>query len=304
MKSKLVSFETEDDLSLSGLLYEPKNRSKKIAIFLHGNGNGSIFNNPELQNTIGDALTKKGIAYFPFNNRGSGYIRSFSRMVKGKKVRRNQGMAFELIKDCVIDIDAALAALRKRGYSEFYLLGHSTGANKICVYNYYKPKNIFSKFVLLAPGDDVGGYLDMWGPQKFGAMLKMSKDKIKAGKGDELVPQNLSSYNFISFKSLYDTINPDGDYNVFPYFEVLHNLGLTKKKKIWREYQSLKKPTLVLMPGKDEHCYGKIKEVVKMLQQNAPGKNFDFKILPGSLHGFWKKEKELSKLLADWLASN
>ncbi|MDD5068428.1 MAG: DUF1749 domain-containing protein [Candidatus Pacebacteria bacterium] len=301
MKSELMSFHTKDKLELPGLLYEPARKSNKVAIFLHGNGNGSVFNNPVLQNTIGDALTKKGIAYFPFNNRGSGYIRSFKKMVDGKKVRRNLGMAFELIKDCVIDIDAALAALRKRGYSEFYLLGVSTGANKICVYNYYKPKNIFSKFILLAPGDDVGGYLDMWGPQKFGAMLKMSKDKIKAGKGDELVPQNLSSYNFISFKSLYDMINPDGNYNVFPYFEVLHNLDLTKKKKIWREYRSLKKPTLVLMPGRDEYCYGKIKEVVKMLKGNGSATNFNFKILPGSLHGFWKKEKELAKILADWI---
>ena len=59
-------------------------------------------------------------------------------LYRGKKEERKRfGMAYEKIKECIEDIDGAISFLKKHGYRKFYLAGASTGANKICVYNFY-----------------------------------------------------------------------------------------------------------------------------------------------------------------------
>ncbi len=303
MKTSIIQFSTKDGLTLPGVLFEPAKKSKRAAIFLHGNGSSSVFYKQEFHDEIGKALVANGISYLPFNNRGAHYIKSFKRKVGGKWKRMNFGSGFELIADCVKDIDASVLYLRSLGYSEYYLLGHSTGANKIALYNYLKPRNPFSKFILLAPGDDTGIYFSMFGPRKFGAMLKMAKDKMKRGQGRTLVSENLLSGTFISYASLFDTINPEGDYNVFPFFEELNSLSLTKKKKLWREYQSIKSPTLVLVSENDEHCFGRVPEISRLLKERSLGeKNFDFHLLKDSDHSFHGKEKVLAKIIASFLA--
>ncbi|MDD4988960.1 MAG: alpha/beta hydrolase [Candidatus Pacebacteria bacterium] len=305
MKSQLVSFQSADGLNLSGLLYEPKKRSKKVAIFLHGNGNASVFNNPGLQNLIGETLAKKGIAYFPFDNRGAHYIKSLKKKVGGKLKRFTLGSGFELIRDCVKDIDGAVAFLKRQGFKEFYLMGASTGAVKIPVYNFYKPKNIFSGFIFLGASDDTGIYYTEWGPKKFFSILKMAKTKIEKGEGEELVPKHFAGTNIISWKSLFDTINPDGDYNIFPFNEYWNDLHLAKKKKLFRELQSIKTSSLFIYGAKDEFCYGKVPQIVETLKEKILHKKiFDFRIIQNSDHGYHGKEKELAKLLADWLGTH
>jgi hypothetical protein len=67
----------------------------------------------------------------------------------------------------------------------------------------------------------------------------------------------------MSYQSIYDTINPEGDYNIFPYGEILNNWNITKKDK-FREYKTIKKPTYVIYGELDEFCYGKTKEFVEI----------------------------------------
>src|SRR3989338_3220498 len=129
-----VQFITVDDLLLPGLLFK-SGSSKKVAINLHGNGSSSIFY--DLNYLWQQQLVKSGIDVLMFNNRGAHIIKKFSKVIDGEKVRIPYGTAYEKIKDCVIDINAAIGFLKKQGYSEFYLIGHSTGANKICVYDHY-----------------------------------------------------------------------------------------------------------------------------------------------------------------------
>lgn len=149
--TKLIQFESTDNLLLPGLIFEPKNKTDKVAINLHGNGSSSVFYSFERADSFARHLNKKGIAFFTFNNRGAHYIKKL-KINKDGEEEIKIGTAFELIKDCVKDVDGAIEFLEKLGYKEFYLIGHSTGANKICVYNYYKPKNKVSKYVLLGGG--------------------------------------------------------------------------------------------------------------------------------------------------------
>ena len=300
MKISLESFTTEDGLKLPAILFEPERRSDKAALFLHGNGSSSVFYDADETNELGREVTNKGISYFPFNNRGAHYIKRFRIKKNGKEEKILYGTAFELIKECILDIDAAVDYLRKKGYKTFYLIGVSTGANKIVVYNYYKKVNPFSKYALLSGGDDTGLYYDAWGKQKFLDLLNRAERKIKEGKGRELVPYEEISY-FLSYQSLYDIINPDGDYNVFPFNEYINSIKLSKKP-LFEKYRLLDKPTLVLYGELDEYCYGNVPKCVGILKKECIHKDlFTFKILEGADHGFNGYEKEFARVISDWL---
>src|SRR3989344_4745824 len=120
MKLELIQFPNTENIFLPGLLFEPENGSDKILIFLHGNGSSGGFYSVELQNIFGKNLTVNGISYFTFTNTGGHLIQKFDKISAGKKERVVAGSAFELIKDCVSDIDGAINYLKGRGYKHFY----------------------------------------------------------------------------------------------------------------------------------------------------------------------------------------
>ena len=275
---KLIEFKTPDNIFLPGLLYEPKRKTRKVALLLHGNGSSSVFYYPNELEVMAKSLNKRGIAYFPFNNRGAHSTHKLKTIRRGKEERIKAGTSHELIKDCVKDIDGAITHLAKQGYKEFYLIGFSTGANKICVYNYYKPRNRVSKYIMVGGGDDTGIYYDMLGRQKFNVALKKAKQKMKARKGTEFAPFDLAGF-IVSYQSLYDMLNPDGNYNTFPFYEALNSIRLGKKK-LFREYKTIKKPTLVIFGSDDEYCYGKVPEIVDILrEETSHPEKFTFEII-------------------------
>lgn len=301
MQTRLVEFKTKDNLLLPGLLFEPKKKTKKAAIFLHGNGSCSIFYSVEKTQSLASELTKRGMAFFPFDNRGAHYIKRVNVLENGEKERVKFGTTYELIKDCLKDIDGAINFLAEKGFDKFYLIGESTGANKVVIYNFYKPKNKISRYVLLSGGDDTGLYYDwVGGGEKFKKYLRQAKEQIKQGNGRKLIPKYIIDY-LLSWNAFYDTINPDGDYNIFPFNEYMNKLKLSKKT-LFREFKSIKKPTLVVYGENDEYCYGDVPRVVEILKKEACDlKYFTFKIIKDADHAFNGYEKELANLVTGWL---
>lgn len=300
---QLVEFKSTDHILLPGLLYEPRHKTKKAAIFLHGNGSSSVFYAVKQMNILANYLTQKNISFFSFNNRGAHYIHKLKRIKNGVGEELKLGTAYELIKDCLYDIDGAVNYLSKLGYKVFYLMGESTGANKIVVYHYYKPKNKIEKYVLLSGGDDTGLNYQSMGKKKFHLALKKCQAEIKKSNGAKLVPKYLVDYLF-SYQSLYDTINPEGDYNIFPFNEYMNNLRLSKKP-LFREYKTINKPTLVVSGEKDEYCCGNVKRCVEILKKESPNpKLFTFQMIKDADHGFNGKEEELAKIVSQWLVTS
>lgn len=303
MQTELVEFKTADGLFLPGLLYQPRKRTKKVLLILHGNGSASVFYKVTANYVFARKLQRRGIAYFPFNNRGAHYIKKLRKITKQAEEERVQyGMAYELIKECIQDIEGAVKFLKQRGFSEFYLYGHSTGANKICVYNYYRPKNKIAKYILAGGGDDTGlYYAEIGSKKKFLAYLAKAKVQIERGKGRKLIPKYMLA-ELLSYQSFYDICNPDGDYNTFPFNEYINKLNLSTKP-LFRAYKAIKKPTLVVYGENDEFCYGDVRRVVNILKNEAPRvKLFTFKIIPGADHSFHRKEQNLAETVAAWLA--
>jgi pimeloyl-ACP methyl ester carboxylesterase len=300
--AQLLRFETSDGLDLYGLLFEPERKTKRVAVFLHGTGGGNIFESKRT-NALAKILTDAGIAYFPFNNRGA-HLMKHLRLRRGTRVRRIKGgMAFERIRDCVFDIDGALRELRRRGYRDITLIGHSTGANKIALYDHYAKRNLATRYVLFAGGDDVGLVYQPLGARRFQAALAKAKLIIRAKRGEELVPSSLSALP-MSWFSFYDMANPDGDYNVFPFLEVMRGLRLSRRPR-FRFLKSIRKPTLAVYGDKDEYCFGDVSRCVAILADavaNQP--NFEIVTVADADHGFGGKEKELGELIAGWIGSS
>lgn len=304
MRLTLHSFDSTDRIALPGLLYEPPRGSKSVALWLHGNGGSSVFYSAKRMNALGEALTKRGVAFFTFNNRGA----EVEKTLKRKKGRSSEyatlGFAHELIRDCVKDIDGAIAHLRALGYRKFHLVGHSTGANKICLYDAkQRGRSPVSSYVLVGPGDDVGITFDQLGTEAFHAALERARKEVKAGHGSKIVPKAISPRP-ISWASLLDTIDPEGDYNVFPFLEIIRGIRLSRTRPLLREYSKISKRTLVLFGENDEYCFGEVKACVDILREFAPPRRCRFEVISGTGHSFHGAEAELGEAIARFLAGS
>jgi pimeloyl-ACP methyl ester carboxylesterase len=288
MKLELIQLLSTDKLKLPGLLYTPEKRTKKAAIWLHGMGESGIFYNPQRTNALGQALTDQGITLLSFNNRGAGNTKSLA--ITDSEDRFQGGTNYEVIADCVKDIDGAVQFLKDKKYNEFYLLGHSSGANKICVYNQTAPKNPFSKFVLAGPGDDIGLLYSSLGKDLFTKALNLARDRTKQGNGAQ---------------STYDLLNPNGSYNTFPYYEATtERLG---NKVLFKEYRQIRIPTLVVLGENDEgaNTAGSVSDALIMFEDNSHSSivnSCGFLTIPETDHGFHGSEEKFAKSVASWLA--
>lgn len=292
---KFIEFETSDGLTLPGFIYETQ-KSDKIAIYLHGNGSSSIFYDESEHKDLPNELNKKGVSLLKFNNRGAHIIKKLNVKIGTVIEKKMFGCAYEQIKECVLDINGAIKFLQSLGYEEFYLIGASTGANKICVYNYYKPKNVFTKYILLCGGDDTGFYYSNLGKDKFDKLLKISQEKIKQGDGDELIKELLPAEIF-SYVGFFDIANPDGDYNCFPFLEALGRAQLSTKP-LFRFFQTITKPSFVIYGENDEFSW-EPKKAIETLKSYQP--KFDYKLIKGADHRFTGKKKELAETIVNWI---
>lgn len=302
----LIEFITTDNLLLPGLLFTPSIPTKKVAIFLHGNGSSSVFYSVKRARALAESFCSRGIALLLFNNRGAHYIKKLTKVDEaGEEIEDVLwGTSYELIKDVGHDVNGAVNYLQKHDYQQFFLVGHSTGANKICVYDHYQPENIFEKYVLLGGGDDTGLYFQECGDvKKFKLLLEKSKKMIDQQRGRELVPQNFSS-SMISYQSFYDIADPDGDYNCFPFNEYLGQLQLSSKP-LFRYFMAIKKPSLVVYGEDDQYAAEKSgqKAIEILSSQTKDKKNFEFKVINKADHGFHQKEEKLGYFVVKWIVS-
>ena len=296
IKPEFVEFQTKDGLTLPGLLYRGK-KDKAVVIYLHGNGSSSVFYDEVENRPLASALAKKNISTLYFNNRGAHIIKKLNVRVGKRDERKRFGMAYEKIKECIEDVDGAISFLKKQGYRKFYLAVASTGANKICVYNFYKPKNDVEKYILLCGGDDTGIYYHTLGKSKFWRLLAEAKKKTKAKHGEEIIKEILPD-EFFSYIGFFDIANPDGDYNIFPFYEVLRRVKLSTKP-LFRHFKSIRKPTLVVYGDKDEYAWGNVPKVVEILKSYQP--KLVYRIIKGADHGFKNRENQLAGIMASWL---
>lgn len=297
IKAELSAFEASDRLTLQGLLYNPGG-TKKVLIYTHGCGSSSIFNNPDFVNLAGQMLNREGIAFFPFNNRGSYALHWRKKIIsKNKSEKIPSGSSYELIKDCVPDFDGAIKFLRSKGFKEFYLAGHSTGANKVALYDYLKKgKTPVKKYILYGGGDDSGIYKKELG-KSFDKYLKICRKKVKQGEGLKLIPDSWLKRPY-SYQSLLDIMEPDGHYDVFPFNAAKKGM----KSGYFKALSKIKKPSQLVFGEQDPVNYLPIGECLDLLKRKLKNrKNFSYKVITGGDHSCSGVEAKLFKAWIEFI---
>jgi pimeloyl-ACP methyl ester carboxylesterase len=299
--ARLVTVKATDRLLLPALFYEPARPTKRLIVWLHGMGSSGIFYSVDHTNALAGAITSTGTAFLGLQNRGGGMLQGLKYDDEnGERQRLMQGTSHELIADCVHDIDGAITFAMQQGYTELYIGGHSTGANKVALYNYLKAQNPFVGYVLYGGGDDTGIFFEDLGRERFEKAIRESKRQIDAGHGTELAPFELME-DYFSYQSAFDILNPAGGYNTFPMFEVQSGTRLGTKE-LFREYKTITKPTLVIYGAADEFCRPDAATVVDILKAKCPvPAKFSFELIPGASHGGHPHETEVAHTIATWV---
>lgn len=176
--TQLCVFKTDDNERLHGLLFTPQNQpSDLVLVFVHGVAMN--FYLPPLV-TFGQELAALGFHSFVINTRGHDWISRAGNLTKFG------GSAYEVLQECLPDLDGALAYLREQGYRRFVFIGHSLGAIKSIIYQGTRrradvvgivscsaPRQFYSERAARQPG--------------FREVIDKAEALIAAGKADELL---------------------------------------------------------------------------------------------------------------------
>jgi pimeloyl-ACP methyl ester carboxylesterase len=139
---------------------------------------------------------------------------------------------------------------------------------------------------------------DWLGGRRFRNALARAK---KMRRSEELAPSSISRLP-LSWRSLYDMINPDGDYNIFPFLEVMRGLRLSRKP-LFRHVRGIRKPAIAIYGDRDEFCFGDVSRCVRILADAVgPKPNFELVVVKNADHAFSGMERELGRLMAEWLS--
>lgn len=284
---------TQDNLVHQGIFAQPAQRQgKKALLWVHGL-TGKFYGDVPLMNMLADTSVASGLGFASFNNRGHDMITGLRRADKDEPAGYRHvtiGAGMETFEECVFDIDAAVTFLVRQGFTEIFLAGHSTGANKVCYYAAVKSDARVAGVVLAGPiSDRLSQRCDKLQYQK---NLFFAKTLIAAGKGDDI---QLHRHFFpITPKRALSLFAPNTTEDVFNYGDTVHVLSVFAK---------ITKPLMVILSGNDELADRPVTEIKQAFDTHTKSKRYVSRIIPDTTHGFEGKEKEFVSIIVKWAAS-
>lgn len=177
-QTEICTFRTSDNERLHGALLTPSSGRKDIVLlFVHGVAMN--FYLPPLF-TFGQGLASRNYPCFVANTRGHDWISRAGNLTKFG------GSAYEMIEDCLFDLDGALEFLNRRGYRRFVLVGHSLGAIKSIIYQGTRQR------------EDMAGIVSCSAPKQFYServarqpeyrkIIDQAETMLAEGRGEELI---------------------------------------------------------------------------------------------------------------------
>jgi len=294
----LVEITTKDGLIHQGMYVAPDSpsalggrKSKTAILYVHGL-TSAFYHELPLQDAIIRECSSKGYGYASFNNRGhdfvaGGYIAD-KHVPKGKK-HTTMGAGVEEFSKSIFDIDAGITFLEHKGYTSVILVGHSTGANKVCYYGGTVKDNRVKGIVLASPMSD---RLDPVCRNNFFKRLFL-KIYIAFGYGDRLYT-NLTFFP-ITPRRVLSLLELHSDEDVFDYGEKSPHMYV---------YANIKKPMLVIFGEDDEHADRSIQCIQHVFDTKKTTPVYKSIVISKATHGFDGKEDECGKVLVDWIQTS
>ena len=276
----LTHIKTRDGISLEGIGALPPQRSKTALIWIHGLSSNFASSQTRTE-ALARACLKNRIAFLKFNTRGHDIAAR-----SGKKLI---GAGFEKFTDCVYDIRAMIRFAKKLGSNTIVLAGHSTGANKALYYIYKTRDRSVKGISLIGAINDVAADRKLHGIARSRARVRMAEKLFKKNPF-ALMPPTCGIITAARYLSLY---RPGGAEDVFPY----HDLNAQ-----WKELASVHIPISLIIGSRDEYLDIPLKQYIETFRVHAAStKSFSSAIIKGAHHSFREKEKELSRVIIDWI---
>lgn len=285
-----VDFLATDGIELSGILYNGKEKNKKIILSIHGMASNCMKTRDTI---IAKNANENNIDYFCFNNRGSEIVKYISKNINGKKEKQLAGTAYEDVLESYEDIVGAILKLKELGYKDIYLQGHSLGCTKI-VYTYNelleeKETDILNsiKGVILLSLIDIPMAIKVYTGEKFEKYLKLAEEKENKL---ELMPTS-SFIHPISVKTFlrYARDNKDIDFAKYGRDNELKKLN------------NIKAPIFMRWGNDNEMILQKADELVSMVSNLIQNQNKDINYIDGANHSYNEKEEILAKEIIEFV---
>ena len=288
---RCVQIVTPKHYMLNGLWFGGS-RPKTGIVFVHGLSSTAFAHHDFLV-----PLASKNTAVLFFSNRGhdkmSSIIKIDKKLKKGYR-REPGGEAQEKFTDCADDIAGAVNLLRKSGAKKIYLVGHSTGSQKIAYYLAQdKNQKKIAGAALLSPMSDYASTKKFTPRAKLARAQKFAKMLVTKKKPHELLPANIwpDLLDAQRFLSLY---TPESKEEIF---------GYAQPKKKPRTLQKIRIPLLVVLAEKDEYRDREIEEIADWFELNIMSENASIVTVPNASHSFRGKEKIVVKLIGELVKS-
>ena len=233
-------------------------------------------------------LVDKETAVLTFNNRGYGIVNRIS----GKRSLL-AGAAHEVFTDCIDDIRGAVLYAKKSGAKEIYLVGHSTGCQKIVYYAAKTgKKSKVNGLVLLAPVSDYAGAAKRHGKQKLARATQAARALIKKGRSHELLPKELWSEELDDAQRFISLYTPESKEEIFCYAQAGKQPIALRQVRI---------PILTLWAGKDEYADRPASQIAAWFAAHTHrGKVV---VVPNVKHGFKSVKTSVVRTIRQWKES-
>ncbi|MGB7062715.1 MAG: alpha/beta fold hydrolase [Candidatus Zixiibacteriota bacterium] len=292
MKGEFCRVTTSDRIELQGLFVTPKHKVGETTV-LHVHGLAGNFYENRFLDYLSEVLTKRGLNFLPFNNRGHDYIADFFFQEDAVKVTSKQiGSAYEVFEECILDIRAWIEFLQSRGSGKVILQGHSHGAVKAVYYLTEVQDPRITGLVLLSPSDDMGLQRSDLG-KTFDEALDVARRKVKERKGEELMPSKYFVYP-ISARTYLDSFDKNSHLGIF-------NLSRTDREK-FRELERVEVPVLATVGSVEEAFIGQPQHFLSDLKtQFRNAKVFTGCVIEGAPHNYLGYERVLSRKIEEWI---
>lgn len=288
----LIEVMTKDKLIHQGILHRPKKPTKKAILWVHGL-TGRFYGDPLLMNLFGELCDKHDVAFASINNRGHDIITNLKKVDAahlGGFRRVVGGSGVEIFEECVLDIDAGISYLVGLGYTEVYLAGHSTGANKVCYYAATKSDARVAGVVLAGPMSD--RLMQEKDKLNYEKNLLAAKAQVLAGRGDRI--QQSESFFPVTSRRALSLLTPNSPEDVFTY-------GDTDKPL--RVFAKITKPMLVIFSGADESADRPVEAIRAVFDKTTRSKHYVSRIIADATHSYTGKEKDFVTMVVKWAAS-
>lgn len=288
LKGELVETITKDGLELKGFFSV---RKSDIVVF-HSHGTAGDFYSHKFIDVEGEFLSNKNISFLTANNRGHDVYADI-RKHNGRSVEWTTiGGGFEKFEDCVLDISAWLDYLEKRGIRKVILQGHSLSQKALYYFDKTNDKRVVG-IIQLSPQNDAGLMFYSLGEKKYKEINKKIEEMVKEGKGNEVLPKELSPVSYVTSAQMYKGyLTETGAGTLTPY----HNENSPK----WKTIERIKIPMLVTFGSKDVYMKPSATEAAKIIIKK--NKNIDVQVIENASHSYIGYEKELTGIIYRWIS--